>query len=303
MASRGVTDTETSIADYGLSSLLVTGLLGNTLVMLLFRRYRRNVSSMYLSTGALFNILYLSFNIPLIIYSYHSIDPRHYSVGFCKFQSYFSLFLGQSARYIIVFACLDRYLATNRRFVTRSIDRVRLAKRFLCLVVLMWAVLATHRLVLTKIQNGVCSDYGSYFFTNRILQLVSFNTVPPALMAIFGYLAFSQIRHIHRCVRPFADTQSPVLLCRKDRKFLVMILTEVGMYLLTTLLYLVMTLHLVLKTGGEMQNSLDLSDTESVMILCSVLVSFVNHVAPFYLYLGLSREFRHDFLRLITGDS
>lgn len=288
---------ETYIADFGLSCLLVVGNIGNTLVIVLFRRYFRNVSSMYLSGGALFNILYLSFNIPLTIYSYHYTDPSTYSIGFCKFQTYFSLVLGQMARYVIVFACFDRYLATNRQFLAKYPDRMGLAKRFIVLSVLMWCVLDTHHLFLTTIQNGVCGQYGNYYFINRIFLLVSFNTVPPILMIVFGYLAFRQLRRVHSCIEPMTILHSTVLLCRKDRKFLTMIFTEVMMYFLTTSLYLVMSLYLIVKSDVKMNVALPLSSTESLLILCSKCVSYINHVAPFYLYLCLSKEFRQDLIR------
>lgn len=288
---------ETSIADYGMSTLLIFGNIGNTVVILIFRRYPRNVSAIYLSSGALFNILYLSFNIPLIINSYHGTDPSKSSVIFCKFQSYCSLALGQIARYIFVCACLDRYLATNRTFTAKNIDRVRLARRLIILSIAVWCTLDTHHLFHTTIRNGICGQHGNYYFINRIFLLISFNTVPPVSMTIFGYLAFRQIRRVHIYGRPRTDSHSTALLCRNDRKFLTMIFTEVVMYFLTMLLYLVTSLHLTLKTNDKMKNGLQLSESESIMLLCSIFISYINHAAPFYLYLCLSREFRHDFIR------
>ena len=297
MASLTNTTMEIFIADYGMSILLILGNIGNILVIVLFRRYHRNVSSMYLSSGALFNILHMTFNIPLIIYSYHYADPATYSLPFCKFQAYFSLVLGQTARYVIVFACLDRYLATNRKFLAKNTDRVLLAKRLIVLSVLMWSILDTHHLFFTTISEGDCGKYGNYYLINRIFLFISFNLVPPVLMIIFGYLAVRQLRRIRICVRPISDPHHGILLCRKDRKFLTMILTEVCMYCLTTILYLIMNLQLMLRTNGKMKNAVKLSDTESLLMLCSVFITYINHAAPFYLYLGLSREFRQDFIR------
>jgi hypothetical protein len=118
---------QNQIIYYGFTSLLVLGSLGNTCIVLVFNQHRRNPCSMYLIAGTVMNNFFLSFNVPHYLYSYVYGDPTASSLVYCKLRSYLVGAWGQTARYCIVSACIDRYALTSNKACVRSFSQPSVA--------------------------------------------------------------------------------------------------------------------------------------------------------------------------------
>ena len=159
---------------YGMAILLIFDNIGNILVILLFRQHRKTTCSVYLSSTALINIVYLTFNISIIIDTYMRDNPVPTSLIFCELRFYLSQLFAQMARYFIVLACFDRYVITNINFCRRSFNRPNIAKRLILFVTIFWCIIGSHQLVFTKINNGQCGQFGVYYTINSIYLLIFF---------------------------------------------------------------------------------------------------------------------------------
>ncbi|CAF4766104.1 unnamed protein product [Rotaria socialis] len=72
------------IVCYGMDFLLVLGDIGNSFVILIFDQHRKSACSVYLSSAAIINIIYLSFNIPIMFQTYIFGEPTSSSLVFYK---------------------------------------------------------------------------------------------------------------------------------------------------------------------------------------------------------------------------
>lgn len=283
---------------YGMGILLILGDIGNILVILLFRQHRKTACSVYLSSAALINIVYLTFNISIIIDTYMGGSLASSSLIFCKLRFYLSHVFGQMARYFIVLVCFDRYVITNINFRRRSFNRPNIAKRLILFVTIFWCIIGSHQLMFTKINNGQCGQFGIYYTINNIYVLISFSITPPVLMSTFGYLAYRQLKQSIARLAALENNQNTFIVHRRDRELLIMILTEVFIYLFATILQLAINLELLLEVYITTNKTVEHIQIENFILILSVFLVYMNHAAPFYIYILVSKGFRHDFKKL-----
>lgn len=221
---------QTYIVQYGMGIILVLGNIGNTFVILLFYQRRGTPCSIYLCSAALINIIYLTFNIPIYIYTYLHDDPTSNSLIFCKLRFYLSHIFGQMARYFIILVCFDRYVITNINLHRRYFNRPIIAKYLILIVIIFWCVIGSHQLIFTTIDNQQFGQFGIYYIINSIYLLIVFSIIPLVLMIIFGYLTYRQIKQLHARVRPLTNNINRFIIHRRDRELSIMILIEVFIY-------------------------------------------------------------------------
>lgn len=297
MATAALLIIQAYIAHYGMATILIFGNIGNLLVILLFRQRRKTACSIDLLCAALINIIYLTFNIPIIIYTYIHGDPTDRSLLFCKLRFYLSHVFGQMARYFIILACFDRYLITNINVNRRYFKRPIIAKYFILFITIFWYIIGSHQLIFTNIINQRCGQFGLYFILNNIYLLITFSIIPLVLMITFGYLTYRQVKQLQARMSSLTNRFT---IRRKDRELSKMILTEVFIYFLTMILYLSISLELLLTFPIQTNKSIKRIQIENFIMLFSVFLIYMNHAAPFYIYILVSKRFRRDFKKFFT---
>jgi hypothetical protein len=75
---------------YGLPLILILGNIGNVFITVLFSQRRRNSCSIYLWWAAVMNSAFITFNIPVSLYSTEYRNPTLDSLAFCKIRLYLS---------------------------------------------------------------------------------------------------------------------------------------------------------------------------------------------------------------------
>ncbi|CAM4758189.1 unnamed protein product [Rotaria magnacalcarata] len=193
------------IVCYGIGFLLVLGDIGNSFVILIFYRHRKSACSVYLSSAAIINMIYLSFNIPIMIQTYLFGEPTASSLVF----------------------------------------------------------------------------------------------FPSILMTIFGYLAYRQVKQLGTRIRPSRNNQNRFIVRRSDRELLLMIFTQVFIYVISTMLYFAITLEILITSSSNINKSIERIQIESFIMSFTLFLIHMNHAANFYIYVLVSNGFRHDFKKLI----
>ncbi|CAF3490159.1 unnamed protein product [Rotaria sp. Silwood2] len=291
---------EAFIAHYGMVILFLFGNIGNVFIILLFYQYRKNAWSIYLSSGTIINIIYLTFDIPIFIYTYFHDEPIPYSLVFCKLRFYLSHVFGQMARYLFVLACFDRYILTSRNFHLRNFNRSINAKCSILLVIIFWCIICSHQLIFTTMNNQQCGQFGIYHIINSVYLFISFLIIPSVLMIIFGYLACHQMKQFGSKIRPLTNNQNGlIIITRRDRELLLMILTQIFIFCLTTIFYLAISLELLITISRNENKSIERIQIENFILILSTFFIYMNHAAAFYIYMIVSKGFRHDFKKLL----
>ncbi len=237
-----------------------------------------------ISVAITFNIIY---NLYLVNYR----DPIIHSLIFCKFHLYISQIFSQTARYLAILACIDRFLLTTGHAYFRIISRPFIGRCFIVTVFIFWLVFLFHIIIWTSINNGQCNQFGVYSIMYFLHLILFVSLVPLLLKATFGFLAYYNMKKLHERVQPI----SSITIHRRDAELFTMILAEAIVYLITTLPYPVIIIERAATNYMNIKKSTERIAMENFFLTVSLALIYLNCSTPFYTYLAVSKRFRKDF--------
>jgi hypothetical protein len=288
---------------YIMSLFLGFGLAGNLISIYVFVRkdFLKNSCCLYLFAGAILNLLTVSWGISPAIYILDNTDPGTYSFIYCKLRLYTIHTPLMIGRTFMVLACVDRYALCSGSHRLRSFSQPKVAIRCIIATILIWPLLTIHIAILQNFSNSKCSMIGSYVLIYGIYASVASGICPPTLMSIFSVLA---IRH-RRELQTRLNTRRKG--SKRDHALMVMLLSEVLVYVITTFLYPTITLYLAI-TSQQTKNPERVQIESFLNFLGGSFLVYLNPAAAFYVYLAVSHSFRKELkqafihrYRQITG--
>jgi len=280
------------IIRYGMTTYLVLGLFGNICNCIMFtrRQYRRTPSSIYFFYFSLFAIAYLLWVAIPSIDTLNHTDLQTQSVFYCKVRLYGRHVLGQCLRYLITFACLDRFFATQLNARIRLFSSFFTAKLLIVIVCPLWLCIACYMPIITELNNGVCAMNDSYKLMYAIYQLIFASILPPLLMSIFSILTIRSLRERH-----LTQLQAK----RRDRDLICMVFAQVIMTICACipysmyLMYEAVTYYIVDKSKQRIE-------LEAFLGFVAQFIIYLISVTSFYIFILTSKRFRTEFIDMIT---
>ncbi|CAF4743260.1 unnamed protein product [Rotaria sp. Silwood2] len=133
---------------------------------------------MYFFWASIINNLYLLFAIPPTLYSINYGDLNSRSLIYYKLRFYLTNTLGQSARYCIILACINRLILTTMNAYFQIFIQPTNARYLICIIFLFWHLFPIHILFSTTIIN------------ERLL------------MGVLGYLTYRNVRQLQLRIQP-----------------------------------------------------------------------------------------------------
>jgi hypothetical protein len=277
---------------YGMTIYFALGVMGNTCNCIIFTQnsYRRTPSSIYFVALSIFSIMYVSWSVTPLIYTLDHTDPQTQFLVYCKARFYGSHVLGQCIRFVVVFACADRFFVTRENIHARALSSVQMAMKLVFIICPVWLVAGIHLPILMHIQNGVCGMFGSYKLIYAFYQITLVSILPPTLMSIFSILT---IRTLHQ--RHVAHVHAR----RRDRDLMRMVIAEVIVHVSTAipyssnLIYDAATYYVTNKSAQRLE-------IESFISFLTQFILYLVSVIPFYLFILTSKPFRKEFINIFV---
>ncbi|CAF0789581.1 unnamed protein product [Adineta steineri] len=300
MSSPTLTAIQTQLNFYANPTVAILGGIGNILVTIIFTQQHRNACSMYLVTAAIFNTFYLGFNRVLQYFPFYYLDETARAFFLCKLRAYLPTVLGQIAKTMIVFACIDRYMITSNRATFRALSTSKRAKYLIVFSIIFWSLVSSHIAVGTTIINGQCGQFGVYGTIYSIFTIIVIGSTPPITMSICGYLTYRNMRHIRVRIQPAVNNtnEGNVHIRQRDRDLLIIVMYEICIYVLTASLYPIVLIETIISNNTISSKSAQHLQIENFLLFISFLLLSVNSAAACYIYLILSKSFRRDFKQL-----
>jgi hypothetical protein len=304
MSSSTLTTIQTQLNLYGYSISMIFGTIGNVFIVILFSQQQRSACSIYLISSAIVNNFYLLFLGFTQLFPFNYTNETTFAFIFCKFRTYIINILGEVARIMIVLACIDRYLMTNDRVAFRAFSTPKRAKYLVFFSTILWCLLTIHIPIMYTIINTQCGSFGTYSLIYTIFILLFVGLMPPITSGIFGYLTYRNMRQIRNRVQPIRQNTNAANgpIRRRDRDLLVIVISEVFVYIITSILYPFIYLEATISNYIISNKSVQYRQIEGFMYNIAYLLIFINSAAPFYTYLVSSKSFRQDFKQLIINN-
>jgi len=227
------------------SLLFVLGMIGNTLNIVVFlslKTFRQNSCAFYLIIMSVANIgAQLLTLLPRLLTLIFGIDGTELSLFYCKCRIYVSTMCTTISLTCFCLATIDQYCATCSRARFQQWSNIKLAKRTVIFVVILWILHATPYLFLfyhsvspitgkTKcvMTNIVYIQYRMY-----VIVLVFYGLLPEIVSILFGILA-------HRNLKQLAHYTIPLVRRELDKQLTAMVLRQVLISSLILVPYVIM---------------------------------------------------------------
>jgi len=303
MSSSTLTTIQTRLNLYGYPILMILGIIGNAFLVILFSRQRRNPCAIYLLSSATVNSVYILCFALVQIFPYYYGNETMLDSVVCKLYGYILNDLGQIARTMIVLACLDRFLITNERATFRAFSTLKRAKWFILLSILFWLILNIFIPIMQTVIYGQCVLPGIYSIIYTLYAIIFVSAIPTIILCIFGYLTYRSMRQMQLRVQPMANNRIDANnnIRRQDRDLLIIVISEVLLYIVTTIPFPLILLEKMISGYIIPNKSVRYSQIEGFILSIAYLLLFANSAIPFYIYLISSKSFRRDFKQLFIN--
>jgi hypothetical protein len=303
MSSSILTTVQTQVNLYGNSISMILGNIGNVFIVILFNRHRNSACSIYLISGAIANNIYLLFLGFVGLFPLNYNNGTTFAFALCKLRPYIATVVGQVGKTMLVLACIDRYLITSDRATFRAFSTPKRAKYFVFFSIIVWSLSAIHVPIMETIINGQCGAFGIYSSIFTFYVLIFVGLMPPVVSGILGYLTYRNMQKLRNRVQPIAqNTNVPnTSLRQRDRDLMVIVISEVIVYIITSIPFPVISLEVTISNYIILNKSVQYHQIEGFMYTIAYLLLFINSAASFYTYLISSKPFRQDFKQLIIN--
>jgi hypothetical protein len=301
MSSSTLTTIENQLTVYGYSIFMILGNIGNVFIVIIFSRQRQTACAIYLICSAVMNIVYLTYDGIATIVMFYYPDRTTRVIIFCKTYKYILYIFGQEAKTMIVSACIDRFLITSSRANFRAFSTPQRAKYLIVFSFIFWLLSTIHVPIMMTVVNGQCTTSNVYSIIYTVYTIIFVCLIPTITSAIFGYLTYGNMRQMQIRVQPLVQNtiNTNTSIQRRDRDLLVIVIAEVVTYFVTTALFPLILLEMLITEYVMPNKSFQYLQIEILIYNIAVFLLYVNTAAPFYTYLISSKSFRREFKQLI----
>jgi hypothetical protein len=249
------------------------------------------------------NIVYLTYDGIATIFMFYYPNEITLLLTFCKLYKYILYIFGQEGKTMLVFACIDRFLITSDRASFRAFSTPKRAKYLIVFSFIFWLLSTIHVPIMVTVVHGQCTTSGVYSIIYSIYTIIFVSLIPSITSAVFGYLTYLNMRQMRNRVQPIGQntTNTHVSTQRRDRDLLIIVIAEVLVYVITTALFPLILLEMLITEYTMPNKSFQYLQIEIFIVNIAVFLLFINCAAPFYTYFISSKSFRRDFKKLIMN--
>lgn len=231
------------------------------------------------------------------LYSLNQLDPYIQSLIFCKIWSYLFQISLMLSRWFVAFACIDRYALTSDKVRLRNFAKPKIAFRVIIVIILIWSVICSHRLIFYEIQNTICgivNNIGAALYHSAYV-IIGGGLLPAIIMILCAYfirqnLAFRKQR---RTQLSLAQRNASSL----DHQLLKILFIQIICYIIFIIPQLC---NLVFGTISITisNRSIEYLVVQQFIAFIAELLLYLFPVTSFYLYTLTSRTFRKELMKI-----
>jgi hypothetical protein len=294
---------ENELTLFGNPICMILGNIGNAFIVIIFSRQRQSACGIYLIGSAIVNIISITFSAIASIFIFYYPSSTILVISFCKIYKYILYIFGQVPKTLLVLVCIDRFLITSTRASFRAFSTPKRAKYLIFFSFIFWSLTTLHVPIMITVVNGQCTTAGIYSIIYSLYAIIFVGLIPSIMSATFGYLTYRSMRQIKRRVQPVAQNriEGNNYIQRQDRNLLIIVIAEVFVYVITTALFPLIQLEMMISQYAIPEKSFQYLQIEIFILNIALFLLSVNTAAAFYTYLIVSKSFRQDFKQLIIN--
>jgi hypothetical protein len=283
------------------------GAVGLILNILVFNRsnLRREPCSLYFFWSTWYDLFVVFLVMPVrILSNVYNIAASNYNLGWCKIEYFIFYVTRVIAIWLIVLACIDRYLHSSSRERIRRMSSLKSAKISIGIISIIVPILYCHMLAYNEIAN-VSNQFGDsipqcnaqqgiYRTFLAFWHLFVTSLLPSFLMILFGVLTVRNVRQRRQLVQRVGENRA---IRRTNTQLLRMLAAQVLVIIIATLPFCVYQLYISF-TSSFTKSTLQMAQENLAGRIVSV-VTYFAHSTSFYLYTLAGTIFRKEVLKIL----
>jgi len=245
----------------------------------------------------------LSFGfIPNAYAAYHP-NPINTINIFCKIRSYAAQSSTMMYRWLMVMACIDRYMSSSDSIVLRGFANSRIAYRIILINVIIWIILPVHNLIFLEIWELLCGfPLVAVLIYHSIFTIVLGTLLPLLIMIIcavlIGYNLASKRERRQHYLGQQNQEQVVRLLHARDHQALIMLFFQAICFGLSALPWTTYLLYNAF-TRAVTNKSTDRIAIELFLRYVTEMIAYIYPTLSFYMYTLTSHTFRQQLIKTI----
>ncbi|CAF1444339.1 unnamed protein product [Adineta steineri] len=236
------------------------------------------------------------------IFTYgNNIAAQNNNVALCKIYIYAAYIWATCSPTVLILASIDRLLISSQNVDTRLYSSKRLAYFMISIGVCFWLIFNIHLLVKVNIyQFGPSIYLCSYEPTNEYLNFVFFflsgiHTLYVIVLFILSIFSFKNVHHIQ--LIPRQQQKELRTMTKRDFQLLRCLFAEGIVFMIFAMLINGYYFYQAI-TREQIRTPLQVAVGNFINNLFTFLYN-IPYCANFFVFMSLSKAFRHDFKRLI----
>jgi hypothetical protein len=245
----------------------------------------------------------LSFGyIPYAYAAYHP-NPVTTITSFCKIRSYATQSSGFIYRWLIVMACIDRYMSSSDNIRLRGLVNSKITYRIVLINVIIWLILPVHNLIFLEIVGILCAfPLVAVSMYHSIFAIVLGTLLPLLTMIICAVLirynlASKRVRR-QQNIGQQNQEQAVRLLNARDQQALAMLFLQAVCFGLSALPWTIYLLYNAF-TRTVTHKSTDRIAIELFLRYLTEMITYIDPTLSFYIYTLASDTFRRELIKTI----
>jgi hypothetical protein len=183
-------------------------------------------------------------------------------------------------------------LLPTQQVIAQVYSRIATARRLMVVIFIIWHIFTIHLPIFSTIQNGRCGQFELYFILYSVYLVITVCVFPSTVMAIFGYLAYRNMKQLHTRVRPTGpninNDHENTNMNRRDRDLLVMVIAEVFCHFITMILYSFIIVELA--ATSYMNKTIQRIQIENYILFVAIFLILTNNAMAFYICIAEYRQ-------------
>jgi L-lactate permease len=247
-------------------------------------------------------IILLSIGIISQLYAlYNSPNPFTTISSFCKARSYLNQTSAMSCRWLLVMACIDRYISSSTNTRNRWFSSVAMARRIVVIIVCIWFILPIHVLIYSNIRppgNIACSiTNGSIAVYHRFYTVIMGGALPSIISFICSLFIWRNFQDKRR--RRTITFNNILMQKRKkvqDQQILLMLFVQVVIFVISTIPFMSFNIYDTMTRSVTNKSA----DRKAIEAFCKTSTELLVYLITlsFYSNTLVSRTFRRELITL-----
>jgi len=249
------------------------------------------------------SLIHIIVALGLYLYTLNHVDPVGMVPIICKMRYYIVQSTGMMYRWFLTVACFDRFTLSVVDVGLRNFANVKIARRMVMGLTLIWLVLPIHVPIVYNIRGNICGIFDNIAASlyHSAFECIFGSILPILVMATCTLLVHRNLAlKRQRCQRNAPKAKEvEKIRSKRDQQVLIMLLVQMMFYVVTIVpllsiyFYNALTIYVVKPMSRII--------IERFCSFLSEMINFLFPVCSFYLYTMASRMFRVELKTMLCS--